>query len=106
MAQQVTVQPEPLAAGLVAAHYRTSVIQSEALLGAGDLPLQGSPIPTTDGSLARPLSSSYREAEFPLSLTQLECQQQPGAFNVSLFRVGCCCTHGLSPFLAGFGERT
>ena len=73
---QVPVQPEPVAARLVAAPHWGSGLQAEPLLGVGDLPGQPREIARRHRSHARRGPGLGREPELPLIAPQLEGEVQ------------------------------
>ena len=73
---QVPVQPEPVAARLVAAAHRGGGLHAEPLLGVGDLPGQPREIARRHRSHARRGPGLGREPELPLIAPQLEGEVQ------------------------------
>jgi hypothetical protein len=73
---QIPVQPEGVAAGLVAADHRRVVGELQSTLGAGNF--LDDAIDRAGGYLAnaRPLATAGGEAQLPASLAELEGEQQ------------------------------
>jgi hypothetical protein len=78
LVSEVTMEPEAVAAGLVAGDHRRVLGQSEAMLGAADLEQDGAGVAGGGGAEPGLLAGSDGEGQLPGMTAQLEGQVEDG----------------------------